>query len=53
MEDARQDLGKVSDPKAPSLFETAAEVPAAINKAYGHFEERAEGASKTASTLRK
>lgn len=50
MEHARQDVGKVTDPKAQALFETTAEVLAGLKKAYEHFEQGSEGAWKTAST---
>lgn len=50
MEHARQDVDKVSDPKAQALFETTAEVLAGLKKAYEHFEQGAEGAWKTAAT---
>ncbi|MFI5072087.1 MAG: hypothetical protein ACHP8A_14475 [Terriglobales bacterium] len=50
MEHARQDVGKVNDPKAQALFETTAEVLAGLKKAYEHFEQHAEGAWKTASS---
>jgi hypothetical protein len=49
MEHARQDVAKVSDPKAQALFETTAEVLAGLKKAYEHFEQRSEGAWKTSS----
>lgn len=50
LELARQDVAKVSDPKAQALFETTAEVLGGLKKAYEHFEHRSEGAWKTAST---
>ena len=43
-EQARQDLGKITDPKAQALFETTAEVVAGLEKAYDHFERRSEPA---------
>ena len=53
MEHARQDVGKVTDPKAQALFETTAEVLARLKKAYEHFEQGTEGAWKTATASRK
>jgi hypothetical protein len=47
MEHARQDVAKVTDPKAQALFETTAEVVAGLKKAYEHFERGTEGAWKT------
>ena len=41
---AREDVGKVTDPKAQALFETTAEVLNGLVAAYEHFEERAEPA---------
>ncbi len=52
MEHARQDVAKVTDPKAQALFETTAEVLAGLKKAYEHFEQGSEGAWKTASGSR-
>jgi hypothetical protein len=43
-EQARQDIGKITDPKAQALFETTAEVVAGLEKAYEHFERRSEPA---------
>ncbi len=43
---ARQDIGKVSDPKAQALFETTAEVVLGLRKAYDDFEEGTEAAWK-------
>jgi hypothetical protein len=36
---ARQDVNKVSDPKAQALFETTAEVLTGLSRAYEHFEQ--------------
>ena len=47
---AREDVTKVSDPKAQALFETTAEVLKGLIKAYEDFEERKEEAWKTAGT---
>jgi hypothetical protein len=45
---ARADVLKVDDPKAQALFETTAEVLLGLIKAYSDFEERREGAWKSA-----
>jgi hypothetical protein len=52
MEHARQDVGKVTDPRAQALFETTAEVLAGLKKAYEHFEQGTEGAWKNAAGSR-
>ncbi len=39
---AREDVDKVSDPKAQALFETTAEVLTGLVTAYDHFEKRSE-----------
>jgi hypothetical protein len=44
IEHAREDVGKVNDPKAQALFETTAEVLRGLVKAYEHFEQRGERA---------
>jgi hypothetical protein len=36
------DIGKISDPKAEALFETAAEVLTGLNTAFEHYEQKAE-----------
>jgi hypothetical protein len=41
---AREDVGKVDDPKAQALFETAAEVVDGLQRAFEHFEQRSEAA---------
>jgi hypothetical protein len=41
---AREDVGKVEDPKAQALFETTAEVLGGLITAYQHYEQRAEPA---------
>ena len=43
---AREDVGKVNDPKAQALFETTAEVLLGLSTAYEHFEQRSEEAWK-------
>lgn len=39
---AREDVGKVFDPRAQALFETTAEVMIGLQKAYQDFEDRSE-----------
>jgi len=46
---AREDITKVSDPKAQALFETTAEVLLGLEKAYQDFEDRHERAWKGAA----
>jgi hypothetical protein len=46
---AREDVSKISDPKAQALFETTAEVLMGLVKAFNDFEEKHETAWKTAS----
>ena len=43
---AREDVSKVSDPKAQALFETTAEVLKGLVKAYEDFEQKQEPAWK-------
>ncbi|QYY28508.1 hypothetical protein K2O51_11580 [Cupriavidus pinatubonensis] len=40
----RDDVTKVTDPKAQALFETSAEVLQGLLTAYDHFEQRSEPA---------
>lgn len=40
----RRDVGRVEDPRAEALFETAAEVLGGLQKAFQHFEAKAEEA---------
>ncbi|MFN8475814.1 MAG: hypothetical protein U0822_26780 [Anaerolineae bacterium] len=42
----REDVQKVSDPKAQALFETTAEVLNGLVTAYEHYDRRAETAWK-------
>jgi len=49
IEHAREDVGKVNDPKAQALFETTAEVLSGLEKAFEDFEQRAEPAWKTSA----
>lgn len=46
---AREDVSKVSDPKAQALFETTAEVLKGLVKAFDDFETKDERAWKTAT----
>lgn len=41
---AREDVGKLRDPRAEALFETTAEVLGGLVKAYEHFDRGAEEA---------
>lgn len=41
---AREDVGKIDDPKAQALFETTAEVLIGLETAFEHYEQRAEPA---------
>ena len=38
---AREDIGKISDPKAQALFETTAEVCAGLVKAFDDYDKKA------------
>jgi hypothetical protein len=40
----REDIGKVQEPKAQALFETAAEVLVGLRTAFDHYEHKAEPA---------
>lgn len=42
VEHLRNDVDKISDPKAQALFETAAEVLAGLGKAFEDFRSRAD-----------
>ncbi len=44
IENMRQDIEKVDDPKAQALFETSAEVLTGLKTAYIHYEQQAEEA---------
>ena len=46
---AREDVSKISDPKAQALFETTAEVLAGLRKAYEDFEQKNEEAWRKVS----
>ena len=45
-EHAREDVAKVTEPKAQALFETTAEVLGGLATAYDHYERAAEKAWK-------
>jgi hypothetical protein len=45
-EHSREDVSKVSDPKAQALFETTAEVLKGLEKAFDDFEQKREEAWK-------
>jgi hypothetical protein len=38
---AREDIGKISEPKAQALFETTAEVCSGLINAYDHYDKNA------------
>jgi hypothetical protein len=48
----REDVGKVTEPKAQALFETSAEVLTGLVKAFGDYENKSEKAWRTAPTSR-
>lgn len=41
---AREDVGKIQEPKGQALFETTAEVCAALAKTFEHYERQSEQA---------
>jgi hypothetical protein len=43
----RQDIGKVTEPKAQALFETSAEVLTGLAKAFDDYEKKTEVAWRT------
>jgi hypothetical protein len=43
----REDVGKVTEPKAQALFETSAEVLTGLVKAFDDFEKKGEAAWRT------
>jgi len=47
---AREDVSKISDPKAQALFETTAEVLKELVKAFEDFEQRSESVWKAVSS---
>ena len=46
-EHSREDVRKVSDPKAQALFETTAEVLKGLEKAFNDFQQKSEDAWKS------
>ena len=44
----REDIGKVTEPKAQALFETSAEVLSGLVKAFDDYERKSEKAWRTA-----
>jgi tRNA(Ile2) C34 agmatinyltransferase TiaS len=49
IEHLREDVGKVTEPKARALFETSAEVFAGLIKAFDDYEKKSEAAWRTES----
>jgi hypothetical protein len=47
---AREDVAKISDPKAQALFETSAEVLLGLAKAFEDFEQKSETAWRAAGS---
>ena len=47
IEHLREDVGKVTEPKAQALFETSAEVLAGLVKAFDDYEHKSEKAWQT------
>ena len=45
----REDVGKVTEPKAQALFETSAEVLTGLGKAFDDYEKKSEEAWRTES----
>ena len=43
---AREDVGKIAEPKAQALFETRAEVLSGLATAFDHYDRRSEPAWK-------
>ena len=50
IEHLREDVGKVTEPKAQALFETSAEVLVGLLKAFDDYEKKSEAAWRTEST---
>jgi len=46
----REDVGKVTEPKAQALFETSAEVITGLVKAFDDYEKKSEAAWRTEPT---
>jgi predicted house-cleaning noncanonical NTP pyrophosphatase (MazG superfamily) len=47
IEHLREDVGKITEPKAMALFETSAEVLTGLVKAFNDYEKRSEAAWRT------
>jgi hypothetical protein len=47
IEHLREDVGKVTEPKAQALFETSAEVLTGLVKAFDDYEKKSEAAWRT------
>ena len=50
IEHLREDVGKITEPKAMALFETSAEVLTGLVKAFNDYEKKSEAACRTEST---
>src|ERR1019366_2900898 len=50
IEHLREDVGKVTEPKAQALFETSAEVLTGLVKAFNDYEKKSESAWRTEPT---
>ena len=50
IEHLREDVGKVTEPKAQALFETSAEVLAGLVKAFNDYEKKSEAAWRSEPT---
>jgi hypothetical protein len=48
-QECRDDIGRVSDPKAQALFETTAEALGGLCKALGDYQQGSEAVWRTAS----
>jgi hypothetical protein len=46
----REDIGKITEPKAQALFETSAEVLGGLAKAFNDYEKKSEPAWQTETT---
>jgi len=50
IEHLREDVGKVTEPKAQALFETSAEVLTGLAKAFDDYENKSEAAWRSVPT---
>jgi hypothetical protein len=50
IEHLREDVGKITEPKAMALFETSAEVLTGLVKAFNDYEKKSEAAWRTEPT---